>query len=89
VTRDDRRNGAVGAGESARSDFEAVLHEPASTLCFVCGPSSLVSESAATLRELGVPDALIRSDRWEGYGITCNASFTSVTPSMRWASASA
>ena len=40
-------------------------HEPASTLCFVCGPSSLVSESAATLRELGVPDALIRSDRWD------------------------
>jgi ferredoxin-NADP reductase len=41
-----------------------VLHEPASTLCFICGPSSLVSESAATLRDLGVPDALIRTEGW-------------------------
>jgi ferredoxin-NADP reductase len=65
VTRDDSAEWGGRRGRIARSDFEAVLHEPASTLCFVCGPSSLVSESAATLRELGVPDALIRSDRWD------------------------
>ena len=64
VTRDegtawDGRRGRIGRGH-----FEAVLHEPASTLCFICGPSSLVSESAATLRELGVPDALIRTEGW-------------------------
>ena len=47
-----------------RSHFESVLHEPLETLCFVCGPATLVSESVVTLKALGVPDALIRTEGW-------------------------
>ena len=64
VTRDDSSEWGGKRGRIGRGHFEAVLHEPASTLCFICGPSSLVSDSTATLRELGVPDALIRTEEW-------------------------
>jgi len=64
VTRDDGTAWDGKRGRIGRGHFEAVLHEPASTLCFICGPSSLVSESAATLRDLGVPDTLIRTEGW-------------------------
>jgi ring-1,2-phenylacetyl-CoA epoxidase subunit PaaE len=64
VTRDDSNAWDGKRGRIGRSHFEAVLHDPKTTLCFVCGPPSLVSDSAATLRELGVPDALIRSEAW-------------------------
>jgi NAD(P)H-flavin reductase len=64
VTRDDSTSWDGRRGRIGRSHFEAVLHEPGKTLCFVCGPPSLVSESAATLLELGVPAALIRTERW-------------------------
>jgi len=66
VTRDEDASWEGKRGRIGRSHFEAVLHDPASTLCFVCGPPSLVSESAATLKELGVPDALIRTEGWGG-----------------------
>jgi ferredoxin-NADP reductase len=65
VTRDDSTAWDGKRGRIGRSHFEAVLHEPASTLCFICGPSSLVSGAAASLRELGVPEALIRTEGWE------------------------
>jgi ferredoxin-NADP reductase len=64
VTRDDSTSWDGKRGRISRSHFEAVLHEPTSTLCFVCGPASLVNESAATLEELGVPAALIRTEDW-------------------------
>jgi ring-1,2-phenylacetyl-CoA epoxidase subunit PaaE len=66
VTRDEDASWEGKRGRIGRSHFEAVLHDPDSTLCFVCGPPSLVSESAATLKELGVPDALIRTEAWGG-----------------------
>ena len=64
VTRDDSTSWDGKRGRIGRNHFEAVLHEPASTLCFVCGPPSLVRESAATLSELGVPETLIRTEGW-------------------------
>lgn len=64
VTRDDGTAWDGRRGRIGRSHFEAVLHDPTSTLCFICGPTSLVNESAVTLRELGVPDRLIRTERW-------------------------
>lgn len=63
VTRDDTkwlgRRGRIG-----RDHFEAVVHDPADTLCFVCGPASLVDESVATLKTLGVPEPKIRTESW-------------------------
>jgi len=63
VTRDDTK-WAGRRGRIGRDRFEAVLHEPADTLCFVCGPSSLVDESIATLKALGVPEPKIRTESW-------------------------
>jgi NAD(P)H-flavin reductase len=65
VTRDDGASAWAGArGRIGRTHFEQVLHEPAGTLCFVCGPPPMVVESVATLKLLGVPDAQIRTEGW-------------------------
>jgi CDP-4-dehydro-6-deoxyglucose reductase len=64
VTRDDSATWAGGRGRIGRAHFEIVLHEPAATLCFVCGPRTMVTEAVATLRELGVPDTAIRTEGW-------------------------
>jgi ring-1,2-phenylacetyl-CoA epoxidase subunit PaaE len=64
VTRDQGASWSGQRGRIGRSHFEAVLHEPADTLCFVCGPDQLVAESVATLRSLGVPEAQIRTEQW-------------------------
>ena len=64
VTRDDSSSWAGRRGRIGRSHFEAVLHEPAATLCFVCGPAPLVSESVSTLQSLGAPLEQIRTDQW-------------------------
>jgi NAD(P)H-flavin reductase len=65
VTRDDGTSWDGRRGRIGRIHFEAVLHDPKTTLCFVCGPPALVSDSVATLRELGVPEHLIRTEGWE------------------------
>ena len=64
VTRDESSSWSSRRGRIGRSHFEAVLHEPGETLCFVCGPEPLVNESVTTLEALGVPDAQIRTERW-------------------------
>ncbi|NOT28794.1 MAG: FAD-dependent oxidoreductase [Acidobacteria bacterium] len=64
VTRDQDASWSGQRGRIGRSHFEAVLHDPADTLCFVCGPELFVAESVATLKALGVPDAQIRTEQW-------------------------
>ena len=64
VTRDEGTTWIGGRGRIGQAHFEAVLHDPANTLCFVCGPAALVSESVSTLQALGVPAALIRTEAW-------------------------
>lgn len=64
VTRDEGATWIGGRGRIGQAHFEAVLHEPESTLCFVCGPPALVSESVTTLQFLGVPAELIRTEAW-------------------------
>jgi ferredoxin-NADP reductase len=63
VTR-DAQEWAGGRGRIGRAHFEAVLHDRLDTLCFICGPGSLVSEAVTTLTELGVPRAAIRTEEW-------------------------
>ena len=53
-----------GRGRIGQAHFEPVLHDPADTLCFVCGPPALVSESVGTLQHLGVPPDLIHTEAW-------------------------
>jgi NAD(P)H-flavin reductase len=64
VTRHDGDDWQGRRGRVGRGEFEAVLRYPASTLCFVCGPSALVTETVDTLKALGVPDALVRIEQW-------------------------
>jgi NAD(P)H-flavin reductase len=64
VTRDDSTSWSGGRGRIGRAHFESVLHAPTATLCFVCGPPTLVAESVATLEALGVPPAHIRTEGW-------------------------
>ena len=65
VTRDDAIEGwAGGRGRIGRTHFESVLHDPARTLCFVCGPTLMVTDAVSTLRILGVPDGQIRTEGW-------------------------
>jgi NAD(P)H-flavin reductase len=63
VTRDDG-GWEGGRGRIGRAHFEAVLHDRLDTLCFICGPASLVSEAVLTLVELGVPRGAIRTETW-------------------------
>ena len=63
VTRDTSATWAGQRGRIGRSHFEAVIHAPADTLCFVCGPAPLVIESMTTLKALGIPEAQIRTER--------------------------
>ena len=64
VTRDPSSSWSGRRGRIGRSHFEAVLYEPAATLCLVCGPEPLVNEAVSTLKALGVPDAQIRTEQW-------------------------
>jgi NAD(P)H-flavin reductase len=64
VTRDDSATWSGGRGRIGRQHFESVLHDPAATLCFACGPRAMVTESATTLRELGVPESAILTEGW-------------------------
>jgi NAD(P)H-flavin reductase len=64
VTRDRSDKWVGGRGRISRSHFEQVVHEPANTLCFVCGPRAMVHESVSTLGALGVPARAIRTEAW-------------------------
>jgi NAD(P)H-flavin reductase len=64
VTRDEGSSWIGGRGRIGQAHFEAVLHDPEDTLCFVCGPPAMVSESVGTLEALGVPPRLIRTEAW-------------------------
>lgn len=64
VTRDDSATWAGSRGRIGRSHFEQVVHDPANTLCFVCGPRAMVNESVSTLAALGVPTEAIRTEEW-------------------------
>jgi len=65
VTRDDGIEGwSRGRGRVGRMHFERVLHEPAETLCFVCGPPLMVTDAVASLQLLGVPETQIRTEGW-------------------------
>jgi len=64
VTRDESSAWSGRRGRIGRSHFEAVVHDPGGTVCVVCGPEPLVSESVSTLKALGVPDGQIRTEQW-------------------------
>lgn len=50
-------------GRISRAELQGLVHDPA-TLCFICGPPTLVSEMSNELAALGVERSLIRSEEW-------------------------
>ena len=65
VTRDaaaPRWDGHTGRFTAA--DLAPMLDRDGRTLCFVCGPQSLVKEMPARLVEQGVPRSLVRIEEW-------------------------
>lgn len=50
-------------GRITASQLELLLEDPA-TLCFVCGPASMVDDVPRMLRELGVERSRIRIEDW-------------------------
>jgi ring-1,2-phenylacetyl-CoA epoxidase subunit PaaE len=65
VSREDTSDGWTGGrGRIGRSHFARVLHDAGATLCFVCGPPAMVSDSIATLNGMGVPSRQIRTEEW-------------------------
>jgi ferredoxin-NADP reductase len=51
-------------GRIGRSDLRPLVHDPAGTLCFVCGPPTLVAEMSGLLAELGIGRSRIRAEEW-------------------------
>jgi ferredoxin-NADP reductase len=65
VTRDPGENWDGAQGRIARAHLAAMVHDPA-TLCFLCGPHTLVREASSVLAELGVPPNHLHVEDWTG-----------------------
>jgi NAD(P)H-flavin reductase len=52
-----------GRGRIGRGELQPLVHDSA-TLCFICGPPTLVDETTKLLQELGVPRGRIRVEEW-------------------------
>jgi ferredoxin-NADP reductase len=50
-------------GRIAASQLALLVHDPA-TLCFVCGPATMVAEVPPMLRQLGIDASRIRLEEW-------------------------
>ena len=63
VTRATDADWTGPRGRLKRDALEELVHDPA-TLCFVCGPPTLVDEMPKLLSELGIPRERIRIEEW-------------------------
>jgi NAD(P)H-flavin reductase len=50
-------------GRLKREALEELVHDPA-TLCFICGPPTLVNEMSKILADLGIPRERIKIEQW-------------------------
>jgi ferredoxin-NADP reductase len=63
VTRDATATWPGPRGRIGRAELQPLIHDPA-TLCFICGPRTLVDEMPPLLEELGVPRTRIKVEEW-------------------------
>lgn len=63
ATRDSGPDWAGDTGRVSRGLLETFVEDDA-TLCFVCGPESLVHEVPRMLREMGVAPGRVRVEEW-------------------------
>ena len=63
VTRNAPPDWRGGRGRIDRQMLATTLTNPA-TLCFLCGPQSLIADLPPLLRQLGISDSRIRVEQW-------------------------
>jgi NAD(P)H-flavin reductase len=63
ITRATDSDWSGPRGRLKRDALEELVHDPA-TLCFVCGPPTLVDEMPKLLSDLGIPRERIRIEEW-------------------------
>ena len=63
VTRATDTDWTGPRGRLKREALEELIHDPA-TLCFVCGPPTLVDEMPKILADLGIPRERIKIEEW-------------------------
>jgi ferredoxin-NADP reductase len=63
ATRDVPTGWRGGRGRISRSQLEKLVARP-ETRCFVCGPTAMVDEVPALLRELGIDRSRIQVEEW-------------------------
>ena len=63
VTREANLSWQGGRGRISRAQLEAVV-EDEETLCFVCGPASLVHDVPRMLQDVGISPERIRVEEW-------------------------
>jgi ferredoxin-NADP reductase len=63
VTRTVGEDWRGARGRIDRAELRRLIHDPG-TLCFICGPPSLVEEMPKLLSELGVARPRIKIEAW-------------------------
>jgi NAD(P)H-flavin reductase len=63
VTRPTDTDWTGPRGRLKREALEELVHDPA-TLCFICGPPTLVDEMPKILADLGIPPERIKIEEW-------------------------
>lgn len=63
ATRDATQTWRGERGRITATQLSALLEAP-DTLCFVCGPASMVDEVPRMLREMGIDRTRIRIEEW-------------------------
>jgi ferredoxin-NADP reductase len=63
VTRTGGADWTGGRGRIGRAELQSLVHDPA-TLCFVCGPSTLVEGTTMLLEQLGIGRGRIKTEEW-------------------------
>jgi ferredoxin-NADP reductase len=63
VTREAPDTWQGARGRIAASELGALIDDPA-TLCFVCGPETMVAEVPRMLTELGIERRRVRIEEW-------------------------
>ena len=63
ITRGGAEDWTGSRGRIGRSELQPLVHDRA-TLCFVCGPPTLVEETTRLLQDLGVAAERIRVEEW-------------------------
>ena len=64
MTREAARDAGTARAAASRSSQLAPLVDDPATLCFVCGPETMVADVPRMLTELGIDRGRVRVEEW-------------------------